>query len=94
MLGSGFEFDFTSPKSKLQQVKGISLLAIEDLFNLLQNEYIKIRNKEQMNYSFKIEISYIEVYNEQIRDLLRDDQQHNLIILEEPNIGTVIPGLK
>lgn len=94
MLGSGFEGSNVQIKPKVQYIKGISLLAIEDLFDLLAAEQAKQPNTIDMKYSSSIEISYIEVYNEKVRDLLRNDEQNNLIILEEPSIGTVIPGLK
>ena len=41
----------------------------------------------------KIKISYLEVYNEQVRDLLRDDKGTNLIILEDTKNGIILPGL-
>jgi len=43
---------------------------------------------------YKIKISYLEVYNEQIRDLLREDKSINLIILEDAKHGIIVPGLK
>lgn len=94
MLGSGFEGANSQLKSKTEYVKGISLLAIEDLFSLLATEQNKELNTNEVKSSSSIEISYIEVYNEKVRDLLREDKQNNLIILEEPSVGTVIPGLK
>ena len=94
MLGSGFEGANSQLKSKTEYVKGISLLAIEDLFSLLATEQNKELNTTEVKSSSSIEISYIEVYNEKVRDLLREDKQNNLIILEEPSVGTVIPGLK
>ena len=40
-------------------------------------------------------MSYLEVYNENVRDLLtQTDQAVNLVIAEDPVKGIVVPGLK
>lgn len=93
MLGEGFESSGFLAKQIDVQVKGISLQAIETLFTLLDEEKAS-KASEGLYCSYSIELSYIEVYNEKVRDLLRDDQRHNLVILEEPSIGSVMPGLK
>lgn len=41
-----------------------------------------------------MKISYLEIYNEQIRDLLREDKGVSLIILEDAKKGIIVPGLK
>ena len=45
------------------------------------------------NTRFKVKLSYIEIYNEQIRDMLSDEQR-NLQIVEDPEIGIIINDLK
>ena len=63
--------------------EGIMTRSITDLFKLLNSE----KNKE-----FKMEVSYIEIYNEIIRDLLKEG---NVIdIHEDPNIGIILQGVK
>ena len=63
--------------------EGIMTRSISELFKLLNNK----RNKE-----FKLEVSYIEIYNEIIRDLLSEG---NVIdIHEDPNIGIILQGVK
>ena len=63
--------------------EGIMTRSISDLFKLLNSK----KNKE-----FEMEVSYIEIYNEIIRDLLAEG---NVIdIHEDPNIGVILQGVK
>ena len=65
------------------QKEGIMTRSIKDLFKLLNSQ----KNKE-----FKIDVSYIEIYNEIIRDLLSEG---NVIdIHEDPNNGIILQGVK
>ena len=66
-----------------QTEKGIMPRAVTDLFKILQN----YKKKE-----FKIQISYIEIYNEEIRDLLGEREE--LKLHEDPVKGIVIQGVK
>ena len=62
--------------------KGIMSRSIADLFKLLNN----YKNKE-----YKMEVSYIEIYNEIIRDLLAEG---NVIdIYEDPGKGVILQGV-
>ena len=62
--------------------KGIMSRSIADLFKLLNN----YKNKE-----YKMEVSYIEIYNEIIRDLLAEG---NVIdIHEDPGKGVILQGV-
>ena len=89
MLGKGFESIQESYETSQWQ-KGILLYALEEMFYLLEN---KINQSEDERENSCIEISYLEVYNEKIRDLL-NSELNNLVILEDPVNGIVIPGLK
>ena len=63
--------------------EGIMIRSIRDLFQLVNN-----RNDNEV----KIEVSYIEIYNEIIRDLLSEG---NVIdIHEDPNKGVILVGVK
>ena len=63
--------------------EGIMTRSITDLFKLINSK---------KNNEFKMEVSYIEIYNEIIRDLLSEG---NVIdIHEDPNIGIMLQGVK
>ena len=64
--------------------KGICIYAVEYLFNKLNLE------KEK----FLIKISYLEIYNEQVIDLLTETQSNEgIMIIEDPNKGVIVPEL-
>ncbi len=46
-----------------------------------------------MEYRFILKVSYLEIYNEQVRDLLCDSKS-NLMIVEDPTKGVVVPDLQ
>lgn len=63
--------------------KGICIYAIDYLFENIRNGTDK---------SYKVKISYLEIYNEQVIDLLVDKSQ-SLMIVEDPNKGVVVPDI-
>ena len=64
--------------------KGLCYLTVEKLFELMSH---------QSDKQFMIRISYLEIYNEQVIDLL-DDKQTQLMIVEDPVRGVFVPELK
>lgn len=75
------------------QVSGICALSIDSIFSLVES--IKQHKDSMSDYKTHVKLSYLEVYNENIKDLLsnnRDTQQ--LMIIEDPNKGIHVPGLK
>ena len=64
---------------------GLIFLTLEELFN-------KIQSPVYEEYEFSVKISYLEIYNEQVRDLLKGDEQ-NLMILEDPQKGVLVSDL-
>ncbi|CAI2383570.1 unnamed protein product [Moneuplotes crassus] len=95
MLGN--TMNQTHTRQSLVPVKGISELAMDyifDFINLESTQKSTANLNSKNNVQYKIKISYLEVYNEQIRDLLREDKGINLIILEDAQHGMTVPGLK
>ena len=66
-----------------QSEKGIMPRSVSDLFKMLQN----YKNKE-----YKMQASYIEIYNEEIRDLLGNREE--LKLYEDPMKGVIIQNVK
>jgi len=66
-----------------QNERGIMPRSVSDLFKLLQKQ----KNKE-----FRIQISYVEIYNEEIRDLLGNREE--LKLHEDPVKGVILQGVK
>jgi len=69
---------------------GICVLSIDSLFAKI---------KENKDISYKVKVSYLEIYNEQVKDLLSNDsplkiqQNIGLNIIEDPIKGVTVPDL-
>lgn len=48
--------------------------------------------EKQMEYEFDLKVSYLEIYNEQVKDLLQE-KTANLMIVEDPQRGVIVPDL-
>jgi kinesin family protein C2/C3 len=65
--------------------RGVNIRAIEDLFQIIQ------RNGHES--SFEVKIQMLEIYNEQLRDLLDENQEKKLEIRSAPISGVNVPGV-
>ena len=77
--GSGKTYTMLGSQTEI----GIMPRSVSDLFKMLQS----IKSKE-----FKIQVSYIEIYNEEIRDLLGEREE--LKLHEDPVKGVILQGVK
>ncbi|ORX53879.1 kinesin-domain-containing protein [Piromyces finnis] len=66
--------------------KGIIPLACEDMFR-------RIKNNRDENLTFLVEVSYIEIYCERVRDLLNPSNKENLRVREHPILGPYVEDL-
>ncbi|KAJ7896033.1 kinesin-like protein [Mycena olivaceomarginata] len=68
--------------------KGITPLTCSELF-------VRVENKAAAdpNLSFTVEVSYIEIYNEKVRDLLNPKNTGNLRVREHPSLGPYVEDL-
>ena len=90
VTGSGKTHTMFGSLFNQYEEKGICIYAVELLFEKL------IQTKE----NFKIKASYLEIYNENVIDLLKDKCPkpgayfaENLLIIEDPVKGILVPGL-
>lgn len=65
---------------------GITPRTCSELF-----ERIKANNDENLTY--RVEVSYIEIYNEKVRDLLNPKNKGNLKVREHPSTGPYVEDL-
>ncbi|KAJ7638375.1 kinesin-like protein [Roridomyces roridus] len=68
--------------------KGIIPLTCSELF-------IRVEDKKaaDANLNFTVEVSYIEIYNEKVRDLLNPKNTGNLRVREHPSLGPYVEDL-
>ena len=65
--------------------EGICMYAVDYLFSKISSLPNKV---------FTIKISYLELYNEQVKDLLTiKPSNEGIMIIEDPNKGVILPGL-
>ena len=79
--GSGKTFTMEGPPSD----PGINQRALKELFNEA--------SAKGDDWSFTITVSFIEIYNEMIRDLLSDDPSYKMEVKMNPDGGLYVPGL-
>ena len=90
-IGAGFNILRNSGKTFTMtgtpQKEGLIPRIYKDIFKK------RVYNKGQISFSYKIEISYIEIYSEQVRDLISTGTNINLKIRQHPETGPYVEGL-
>ncbi|KAI7901224.1 uncharacterized protein BX663DRAFT_553457 [Cokeromyces recurvatus] len=66
--------------------KGITPRTCLELFE-------RIKSKKSDTLDFQVEVSYIEIYNEKVRDLLNPRNKNNLKVREHPVLGPYVQNL-
>ncbi|XP_061113266.1 kinesin-like protein KIF1B isoform X2 [Conger conger] len=82
--GAGKSYTMMGKQEEGQE--GIIPLLCEDLF-----EKINDNNQEELSYS--VEVSYMEIYCERVRDLLNPKNKGNLRVREHPLLGPYVEDL-
>ncbi|KAI1788971.1 kinesin-domain-containing protein [Ganoderma leucocontextum] len=67
--------------------KGIIPLTCSELFSRIEQK------KSTPHVNFTVEVSYIEIYNEKVRDLLNPKNTGNLRVREHPSLGPYVEDL-
>ncbi|KAG4118029.1 hypothetical protein ERO13_D12G267600v2 [Gossypium hirsutum] len=78
-----FAYGQTS-SGKTYTMRGITEKAVNDIYQHIMNTPER---------DFTIKISGLEIYNENVRDLLNSESGHNLKLLDDPEKGTVVEKL-
>ncbi|XP_072031002.1 kinesin-like protein KIF16B isoform X2 [Amphiura filiformis] len=60
---------------------------------ICQGLYAKVKSDEDEGVSYRTEVSYLEIYCERVRDLLRNSKDHTLKVREHPRDGPYVQGL-
>ncbi|XP_040385227.1 kinesin-like protein KIN-14Q isoform X2 [Oryza brachyantha] len=81
--GSGKTFTMSGPKVLTEESLGVNYRALNDLFN------IQAQRKGIIDY--EISVQMIEIYNEQVRDLLQDGGNRRLEIRNTSQKGLAVP---
>ncbi|XP_073781441.1 kinesin-like protein KIF1A isoform X10 [Danio rerio] len=82
--GAGKSYTMMGKQEKDQE--GIIPLLCEDLFT-------KINDNNDNNMSYSVEVSYMEIYCERVRDLLNPKNKGNLRVREHPLMGPYVEDL-
>ncbi|XP_034551180.1 kinesin-like protein KIF1B isoform X1 [Notolabrus celidotus] len=83
--GAGKSYTMMGKQEEGQE--GIIPMLCEDLFDKINED----NNKEQLSYS--VEVSYMEIYCERVRDLLNPKNKGNLRVREHPLLGPYVEDL-
>ncbi|KAF0889284.1 hypothetical protein E2562_022835 [Oryza meyeriana var. granulata] len=81
--GSGKTYTMSGPKVLTEESLGVNYRALNDLFN------IQAQRKGTIDY--EISVQMIEIYNEQVRDLLQDGGNRRLEIRNTSQKGLAVP---
>ncbi|KAL6638395.1 hypothetical protein ACP70R_023890 [Stipagrostis hirtigluma subsp. patula] len=81
--GSGKTYTMSGPKVLTEESLGVNYRALNDLFNL------QAQRKGTINYDIAVQM--IEIYNEQVRDLLQDSGNRRLEIRNTSQKGLAVP---
>src|SRR5271154_1817608 len=58
----------------------------KDMFN-------RMFQGKEFGTTYRTEVSYLEIYNERVKDLLKGDQTHSLKVREHPKSGPYVEEL-
>ncbi|KXG23658.1 kinesin-like protein KIN-14Q [Sorghum bicolor] len=81
--GSGKTYTMSGPKVLTEESLGVNYRALNDLFNL------QAQRKGTIDYDISVQM--IEIYNEQVRDLLQDTGNRRLEIKNTSQKGLAVP---
>ncbi|XP_059297995.1 kinesin-like protein KIN-14I isoform X1 [Lycium ferocissimum] len=81
--GSGKTFTMSGPKDLTEQSRGVNYRALGDLFLLAE--------QRKDTFLYDVSVQMIEIYNEQVRDLLVSDGVHKRLEIRSASQGLSVP---
>ena len=88
--GSGKSYTMMGD-SRCQKEKGIIPRLCEDLFKTIEKNIEETKDSEEKK-TYQVEVSYLEIYCERVKDLLRPTDKV-LKVREHPKLGPYVDGL-
>ena len=82
MTGAGKTHTMLGSSGMVKSEKGLIYIAVDDCISSMMSKRV----------NFILKLSYLEIYNEHVRDLLNSGQ--NLMVVEDPLKGVQIPNLQ
>ncbi|KAI1713253.1 kinesin motor domain-containing protein [Ditylenchus destructor] len=88
-MGTSFESTCTAPSTQLDKVIGIIPRAARQIFDGVQTKKEEAKASGLGEPIFDVSVTFIELYNEEILDLLADERRNNIKIHEDPTNGEI-----
>ncbi|KAG1654163.1 Kinesin-like protein KIF16B [Nymphon striatum] len=60
---------------------------------ICEEMFTQMSSKKNLGTTYRTEVSYLEIYNERVKDLLKQQQKHSLKIREHPKVGPYVQDL-
>ena len=93
ITGTGKTHTIFGDYNNENEEKGIVIYAISYLFELIEQKKLNSNYKNLLDKNYIVKISYLEIYNETVIDLL-NKKNFPLMIVEDSNKGIYVPELK
>ena len=93
ITGTGKTHTIFGDYNNEKEEKGIVIYAISYLFELIEQKKLNSNYKNILDKNYIVKISYLEIYNETVIDLL-NKKNFPLMIVEDSNKGIYVPELK
>ncbi|KAI1708492.1 kinesin motor domain-containing protein [Ditylenchus destructor] len=88
-MGTSFESTCTAPSTQLDKVIGIIPRAARQIFDGIQTKKEEAKARGLVEPVFEVSVTFIELYNEEILDLLAEERRNAIKIHEDPTNGEI-----
>ncbi|KAL6494315.1 hypothetical protein OROGR_031115 [Orobanche gracilis] len=81
--GSGKTYTMSGPDAATEKECGVNYRALDNLFRISQSR--------ESNFTYEVSIQMVEIYNEQVRDLLSNDSSQKRLGISMQSSGLAVP---